>query len=391
MLAKTISLEGRKLETQVLHCDGRTWNGYSYLWNKEQTDAALAPPEGAEVDLGGGRKWKVPSRTACVTCHNSWAGYAIAFNVAQLIRSKPLVNPSDENGRLDDRARSYLSVNCAHCHSSGSARIDLRHDIPLKKTQMEGIRPSLGGFDLTDALLIAPGDPSRSVLLYRMAKLGQGRMPHIGSDRVDEQGVRLLSRPTGALDLLAILEMLPESTRLEAIRRALHLPPGLVRDLFERFESPGNRRKRLGTLIQPEGILSLKGDLERGRRLFTSETVQCSKCHHAQGLGAELSKIGTRYSRAQLLEAILEPSKTINPKDAGYILQTKGGEVYSGILVSKTEKEIVLRDADKEIRLKTGDVEKMVPQQKSLMPEGLLQHLTAQEAADLLTYLESLR
>jgi hypothetical protein len=33
----------------------------------------------------------------------------------------------------------------------------------------------------------------------------------------------------------------------------------------------------------------------------------------------------------------------------------------------------------------------MVPQKNSLMPDGLLQHLTAEEAADLLAYLESLR
>ena len=38
-----------------------------------------------------------------------------------------------------------------------------------------------------------------------------------------------------------------------------------------------------------------------------------------------------------------------------------------------------------------SSIERRVQQQKSLMPEGLLQHLTAQEAADLLAYLESLK
>ncbi|HEV3026661.1 MAG TPA: hypothetical protein VG457_03770, partial [Planctomycetota bacterium] len=63
----------------------------------------------------------------------------------------------------------------------------------------------------------------------------------------------------------------------------------------------------------------------------------------------------------------------------------------SGIVVQKTDAELVLRDAEKELRLPAGSVERTVPMQKSLMPEGLLQHLTAQEAADLVAYLESLR
>jgi hypothetical protein len=63
----------------------------------------------------------------------------------------------------------------------------------------------------------------------------------------------------------------------------------------------------------------------------------------------------------------------------------------SGTVVSKTEAELVLRDAEKETRLPVSSVQRMEPMKNSLMPEGLLQHLTAQEAADLVSYLESLR
>jgi len=91
-----------------------------------------------------------------------------------------------------------------------------------------------------------------------------------------------------------------------------------------------------------------------------------------------------------LLESILEPSKIVDPKFAGVIVQTASGEVLSAIVVSKSDREVVLRDVEREIRLPAGSVERMVTQTKSLMPEGLLQHLTAQEAADLVAYLESL-
>jgi putative heme-binding domain-containing protein len=456
VVAKTLSVDGRKVETQVLHFDGLLWNGYSYLWNEAQTDAALAPAEGATLDLGGGRKWRILGRAACMGCHTPWQGYALSVNGAQLPdldrflalgilgkttpRMKPLVDPYDEKLPVDERARSYLATNCGHCHrfgGGGAAKITLTPDVSLADMKVAGVRPGLGAFDLTDPYIVCGGDPSRSVLLFRISKLGQGRMPHIGSEAVDERGVRLirrwiaslpgtpcdpasaparskdqatldrvragegkecealLSTPTGALDLLGSLEGLPEATRKEAVRRALERPPGPIRDLFEAFEPPSHRRERLGLTIAPGKILGLKGDAERGRAMFAGTAVQCSKCHRIgpgpDTLGPELSKIGAKYNRAQILESILEPSKTIDPKFAGVIVRTTAGDVLSGIIVEKTDAELVLRDAEKVTRMPAASVDRVVPQQKSLMPEGLLQHLTAQEAADLVAYLESLR
>ena len=434
VLAKTLTLDGRKVETQVLHYDGQGWAGYAYAWNAEQTDAALAPAEGATLDLGGGRRWTIQPRAACLTCHNPWSGYALTFNAAQLdrdrqietlqtwkilppklARAKKLVDPRDAAAPLDERARAYLSVNCGHCHrfgGGGAARIDLRHELPIAETQAVGVRPGLGAFELQDPFIICAGDPARSVLLYRVAKAGQGRMPHVGSETVDVAGVKLLAEwirslgsaapparslesPSGALELLLALDVLPEAERAEALRRALELPPGGIRDLFERVEPPGRRRERLGASIKPERILGLNGDAGRGAKLFASPMVQCAKCHRVaagpETLGPELSKIGAKYRREQLLESLLEPSKLIDPKFAGVLLRTSKGEILSGIVASRTEKELVLRDLEKEHRLPASEVERLVPQQKSMMPDGLLQHLTAQEAADLVAYLASLK
>src|SRR5262249_47598190 len=86
-------------------------------------------------------------------------------------------------------------VNCAHCHqfgAGGTADLELRYDVPLEQTKTVEVRPVQGTFGIPGAQILAPGDPYRSVLYYRMAKLGPGRMPHIGSEVVDERGVKLV-------------------------------------------------------------------------------------------------------------------------------------------------------------------------------------------------------
>ena len=57
-------------------------------------------------------------------------------------------------------------------------------------TKAVDVNPIQGAFNITDGKLIAPGDPFRSVLYYRVSKTGPGRMPHIGSDVVDNRGVK---------------------------------------------------------------------------------------------------------------------------------------------------------------------------------------------------------
>jgi putative heme-binding domain-containing protein len=88
------------------------------------------------------------------------------------------------------------------------------------------------------------------------------------------------------------------------------------------------------------------------------------------------------------LESILEPSRRIEPKYATYTAQTTDGRSVAGLLVSRDANEVVLRDAqNQEIHLKATTVTEFRPSRTSLMPDGQLAGLTAQEAADLLEYL----
>ena len=75
-----------------------------------------------------------------------------------------------------------------------------------------------------------------------------------------------------------------------------------------------------------------------------------------------------------------------------YLVQTVDGQVQSGLLVENTTEAVVLKDTQlKLIRIAADDVEVLVPQQKSLMPELLVRDLTPEQVADLLEYLGSLK
>ena len=72
--------------------------------------------------------------------------------------------------------------------------------------------------------------------------------------------------------------------------------------------------------------------------------------------------------------------------------KTAGGIVHSGLMVMKTEKEVVLRDAQaKLITVAAADVDRLVPGPKSLMPDLLLRDMTREQVADLLAFLASLK
>ena len=289
VLARTISLElepgmpasRRRIETQVLHLEGGAWRPYSYLWNDQQDDAELVAADGATRAINDARPgskhertYRVAARSECVLCHNPWvekkttvfgiqSASPLGLTTAQLNKPSPhsefnrnqltflydagilswtpdaaklpsLVDPYDDSADLDRRARSYLQTNCAHCHqfnAGGTANISLGLEVPLQATQTLGIRPIQGTFGIAGARIIAPGDPARSVLLYRMSKLGGGRMPRVGSNQVDERAVRMIHDwiahmpdPGGPPETGAKLAN-EDHEALEALRRPDHLSP----------------------------------------------------------------------------------------------------------------------------------------------------------------------
>jgi putative heme-binding domain-containing protein len=188
-------------------------------------------------------------------------------------------------------------------------------------------------------------------------------------------------------------EMKP-AERVALLTAVDKMSPGLVRDLFEGYLPQDEKTRKLGSNPRPKSILALAGDAGRGEKLFWSAEMKCGSCHKigdkGTPLGPDLTTIGKQRTRADLLESILEPSRRIEPKYAAYVAQTFDGRSLTGLLVKRDEKEVVLRDAEnKETVLAAKNVDLLVPSRSSLMPNGQIAGLTAQEAADLLEYLAS--
>lgn len=258
VFAKTISREVvvngkpevRRIETQLLHNDGLSWQPLCYVWNEDQTDAELIDAAGATSSFsilagdGSGEtlswEWRHNSRAECRACHTNQTGGAVGFSyenlldvtgVADAIDSQNAIEKlvdlklldkaapkgwnvvsmaasSDTSQSLEARARSYLHANCAHCHcrgGGGTVALDVVYSnknadinaIDFPATQ-GGFGLELGGNEV--AKVIEPGNPYGSVLFYRMATSGKGHMPKLWTRDNDETGLKLIHDWIASLD-----------------------------------------------------------------------------------------------------------------------------------------------------------------------------------------------
>ena len=446
------AVQHQRIETQLLHFDGVNWQPYSYLWNSDQTDADLVHIDGGSVELnvpgqGDGEPaktetWRLANRAECRTCHTPQTGGAVGFTfenlgeqqTSNLVARKILdrippknwkvrymVDPRDETESLRDRARSYLMANCAHCHrrgGGGTVPLDLVYSNPNVAINAIGVEPTQGKFGMNHAKVIAPGRPFESVLYYRMATSGAGHMPKLWDRENDERGLATVhdwiaslgrngsdtteaypndSTSAALRDFHALLRGdLAAEDRANTINRLAGSSNPLAVDLVERFLPPDQRRKRLGKNIDPQAILALKGNVANGRaRYFTAATQQCINCHRVQGtgnaVGPDLDGLGKKPTKADLLTSILKPSKDIDQKFKTHAVLTAAGVVHTGLLVNENANQIVLRVANgKNVPIIVAQIEARKVSERSLMPEGLAEQMTAQELADLIAFLHSL-
>jgi hypothetical protein len=136
-------------------------------------------------------------------------------------------------------------------------------------------------------------------------------------------------------------------------------------------------------------------DLRRGHEVFAQ--ALCLRCHRFDGrgkpIGPDLDAVGHRMGRRDLLDAILTPSKAIDPKYAQHTVELRDGRAVTGRVVGGDDSEIMLAPDPvapwSTVRIRLAEVERQFVLKVSPMPAHLLDGFTAEEIHDLLAYLES--
>ncbi len=236
----------KKIETRVSVVDE---NGEMYFltynWNENETDAVLQASSLDEpVDIattGGGTRtqtWHFPSNSDCINCHNhankgglglksrylntdyTYDETGITANQLVTLSHLGIINASitdsdtpniytnkslqDSNASLDEKARSYLDLNCAYCHrrdNSIRTNYDLRVYNTLEATELltSGILTPLG-IDPNEEIVF-PGDASKSILFHRMNSVDVSvMMPPISKTIIDQPAVDLVEQWINQLD-----------------------------------------------------------------------------------------------------------------------------------------------------------------------------------------------
>jgi len=225
------------IETRVMIRRASGWTALPYIWNEDKSDAELSVTGGSTpvswIDAQGEERFTdyvIPNSNQCANCHGEtelgpigpkarllnkdfdyaastqnqlehWTAQGILSGVpddTDSIDTIPLWGDTD--APLDDRARGYLDINCAHCHSpmgaADTSGLFLEYPRPFGFDVGECKPPvaagdGAGDFDFD----IVPGDSAMSIMRFRMDSNELDiRMPEIGRSIIHTESVDLITQ-----------------------------------------------------------------------------------------------------------------------------------------------------------------------------------------------------
>jgi putative heme-binding domain-containing protein len=181
------------------------------------------------------------------------------------------------------------------------------------------------------------------------------------------------------------------------------LSPAITLDLIEAVDSTYSEKliakldplRASGTTT--DGFLETLygGDARRARRYFmTNSTGQCARCHAIRGsggaVGPELTAIGDKLSREDLLRALIEPSSRLAPGFGTVKLTLKDGQVVTGILMEESDTKLILKTAEAEpLEVESSRIEKRENMPSSMPPMGSI--MSRREIRDMVEFLSNLK
>jgi putative heme-binding domain-containing protein len=181
------------------------------------------------------------------------------------------------------------------------------------------------------------------------------------------------------------------------------LPAGIRLDLIEAVEATQAEKlvakldalKTKGTLTDEYKDTLYGGNLQLGNAIFyRNQSVECIRCHNAGGeggvVGPSLKGIGSRLTREQILQALIEPSARIAPGYGMISLKLTDGQEVTGTVIQETDDEIQLKTSEAEpLRIATARIKSRENYPSSMPPMGGL--MSKREIRDVVEFLASLK
>jgi len=227
--------------------------------------------------------------------------------------------------------------------------------------------------DLMQDLLLSPATPPD---LRRMAAANLGKS-YRGQDRV----MQLLQTRQMPEDYISLaVESVKDESRMNIYEKAKTFLPG------------ASAKQSENNNVTLNDLLALTPNLVKGQRVFRTN---CAICHVVKGegkdFGPKLSEIGDKLAKEGLLEAIVSPGAAVSFGYETSEISLKDGSTITGIIASKTDKELTLKfPGGTSVTYKTEDIKSVRELKESMMP-AMHEFMSRQELADLLAWLSTLK
>lgn len=263
----------------------------------------------------------------------------------------------------------------------------------------------LDGHEALFASLLTPTEPSE-LQAAAIATLATYESPEVATILVSQwrglsprlrgrAGDVLFSRQAWIPQLLTAVEAGDiamgdlEPTRMKLL--ASHPDANIKKRAVKLLESTQSS-DRNSLLVDYRETLELRGDVTRGKAVFTKV---CATCHQLEGVGhaiaPNLAAMQNRGPEA-ILTNVLIPNREVNPQYLNYALITTDGRALTGMISAETATSVTLKRADNAtdtvLRI---DIEELRSTGVSLMPEGMEKQVDKQAMADLIEYIQSIR
>ena len=135
---------------------------------------------------------------------------------------------------------------------------------------------------------------------------------------------------------------------------------------------------------------------KKGKTLYDTKLAACASCHQIGNIGGKLgpplTSIGTGMTTSLIVESVLWPDRQVKEGYESAVISLHSGKAILGNIVHENKNEVTLKEVATETEhvVKTSQI-KSFKKTGSIMPKGMVAHLTKEELRDLLKYLGELK